>query len=150
MDYDAKHYRYFDLRCSRCGKPVKGWISIPEAKKPFYEKENHECLECGYVYFRHDRQLPAEQAAKLRAELGEAYATAQCSRCGGTVYCHSRRIDTPSKKEIFRSQIDHVCEQCHFWHTESTAQQTEDFRNQQRGGEGLPPLPHQDGYPFTL
>ena len=145
MDYDSEHYRRFCLRCSRCGKPVKGWISIPDAKKPFYERENHECLECGHVYFRHDKELSPEQAAKLRADLGEAYAIAQCSRCDGRLFCYSQRIDTPSKKDIFSSQIDRVCEQCHFWHTESTAQQTEDFRNQQRGGEGLPPLPHHGG-----
>ena len=142
MDYDAEHYKYFHLRCARCGNPVKGWLSIPDTKEPFYERENHQCLECGHVYFRHDRELPPEKAAKLRADLGEAYAIAKCPRCGGRVFCYSQRFDTHSKKELFIHQIDRVCEQCDFWHTESTSQLTLDFVNQQRGEEGLPPLPH--------
>ncbi|MFO7996418.1 MAG: hypothetical protein R6U93_04640 [Dehalococcoidia bacterium] len=141
-DYDARHDRYFYLKCSRCGKRVKGWLSIPDAKKPFYERESHECLECGHVYFRHDRELPTETAAKLRAELGEPYAIAQCPRCGGKVHCYSKRIDTASNKEAFRNDIDRVCEHCNSWHTESTTQLTLEFVNQQRSCEGLRPLPH--------
>lgn len=146
MDYDTKHYKRFDLRCSRCGtrcrKVVEGWLSIPDPKKPYYEREYHKCLACGHVYFRHDRELATEAAGKLRADLGEAYVIAQCSRCGGKVHCYSQRIGTPTKKERFSNQIDRVCEQCSLWHTESVTQLTLESVNEQRACEGLPPLPH--------
>lgn len=142
MTYDSGVDTYFSVRCPQCGKAVDGWHSMPDPKKLYYQREGYECLECGYSYFRHDRELTPEQAATLRTDLGDTYATVQCPRCRGKTNCYSRRYAVPSNKELFQNVVDRVCQECHFWHTESISQLTLKYVNRQRSCERLPPLAH--------
>jgi|GEM_PF-4931959 len=129
MRHEPGYYTHYSVRCPQCGSVVAGWQSVTDPKKRYYQREGYECVECGYSYCGHDRELSPKQAASLRTDLGDTYATAQCPRCHGKANSYSRSHDVPTNKELFQKVIDRVCEQCHFWHIESTSQLTLEYVN---------------------
>jgi C4-type Zn-finger protein len=140
--HDSGHYTFFSVKCPQCGKAVDGWHSVPDPKKLYYQREAYECLECGYSYFRHDRELTSGQATKLMTGLGNPYATMQCPQCRGKMNCYSRRYDVPSQKMLFQNVADRVCQECHHWQTESISQLTLEYVNRQRSCQEVPSLAH--------
>lgn len=139
--YNAKHYTYFSASCPKCGRNVDGWRSIPNPRKPCYQREGYDCLECGYQYFRQEKQLTPEDAAKHKSILGDIHTTAQCSQCGMKMNCYSSKYEIPSHKTSWIHAVDCICLKCGFWHTESISQLTLEEVNRRRTYEKLQPLP---------
>lgn len=142
MVYDAKHYTYFSASCPKCGRSVDSWRSIPNPRKPYYQREGYNCLECGYEYFRQKKQLTLEDAAKHKSILGGIHNTAQCPQCNMKIDCYSSNFTIPTHKNTWMQQVDCICLKCGFWDTESRSQLTLEETNRRRTNEKLPPLPH--------
>ena len=141
MTYDAKHYTYFSANCPKCGRSIDGWHSIPDPRKPYYQREGYDCLECGYTYFRQRKQLTPEDAARHKGTLGDIPTTVQCPQCGRKMNSHSSKWETPSHKTSWIHVVDYICLECGFWHTESIGQLTLEAVNRGRAHKKLPPLP---------
>lgn len=129
MKRNSGHYTHYSVRCPQCGNVADGWQSGPDPERCYCQREGYECAECGYSYYQHDMELSPERAAMLRADLGDTYALVQCPRCHGKAASYSRTYDVPTHKVLFQRVASRICEQCHFWHSESISQLTPEYVN---------------------
>ena len=139
MAYAPKRDTDLSGVCPRCTRKVAGCLSVPDSKTHCV-REHYECLECGYEYFSQDAQRTPEVVARHKSCLGFVATERRCPKCDQTMVFRCSKLEVGSSKYLWEYELEYVCFECGFWHTEGVNGFTLQEVNQRRTYVRLPPL----------